>query len=648
MADTDLIAWVYPYEDLEYRYAQATIEASSQYMPPRVAPQEPPEIHWSRGARESTEPPERNANKDDNLDTLPYLELRFSDVPRTSLGLVFGVDNTCDIALPQIPGISKRHFALTYKNKFEDGYHRLIVRDLGSTFGTAVTYDDKGDELRSKFDWIIDGFRATDKTKKIIVQPHEGLKFRIVVARHDITSPAYIDNVERFRQGAAAAEELLHCLGFQSGPETERNTGAHTPVKNRILLPRGRIAKGGFGVVSHHWNVSTGEEYACKKPAERRYDRKAWEKEIDIMRSISHINIVRLCFWEKEPVPLLALEYMPFGNLEDEHRRARFLHEECWAILHQSLSALAYLHGLPQPVIHRDIKPENILVKYRDTNPDYLHVKLSDFGLSKVGSLKTFCGSQTYCPPEIQDDDVPQAYTKAVDIWSLGVVILRFAYSLPHPGSGFGKRWCRKIVEEASSWDSEGLIDILQRMLVIEAEARYSAAACLRETSRLLTSSGDRSATPTPASYAAGYGPAIAYVSPGGQGEEEQETLRILPHEVCSVIRLREPSLIDLFFSNTFLNMTTVFLVTPLLLIPNGSDPRWTRIRTPCTRLGETSGLTPRRPNRRNEHPPPPERGSRGHPSHLRHPVEDAPSDTRPAVNAWNCLGQGSCRIQDA
>jgi serine/threonine-protein kinase Chk2 len=233
---------------------------------------------------------------------------------------------------------------------------------------------------------------------------------------------------------------------------------------------------------------------------------------------------------------------MPFGNLEDEHHRAHFLYEESLAILHQCSSALTYLHGLPQPLIHRDIKPENILVKYRDTNPEYLHVKLSDFGLSKTGSLKTFCGSPTYCPPEIRDDGVPQAYTEAVDIWSLGVVILRFAYSLPHPGSGLGKKWCREIVNEANSWGSEGLIDILQRMLVIKAEARYSAAACLRKTSKLL-SSEDRSATPTPASYAAGYGPAIIY--PEEQGEEEQETLRILPNEVCSVIRFRKLSLID-------------------------------------------------------------------------------------------------------
>jgi serine/threonine-protein kinase Chk2 len=106
-------------------------------------------------------------------------------------------------------------------------------------------------------------------------------------------------------------------------------------------------------------------------------------------------------------------------------------------------------------VAHRDIKPHNILVKYRDPgyNPDYIHVKLSDFGLSKIGSLKTWCGTRTYLPPEVRKDRPLQKYTNAVDIWSLGLVILRLAYELPHTGSGSGLGWCSKIVREANSWE---------------------------------------------------------------------------------------------------------------------------------------------------------------------------------------------------
>ncbi|KAI1733525.1 hypothetical protein F4680DRAFT_441365 [Xylaria scruposa] len=80
-------------------------------------------------------------------------------------------------------------------------------------------------------------------------------------------------------------------------------------------------------------------------------------------------------------------------------------------------------------------------------------VKLSDFGFAEIGdSLRTNCGSETYCPPEVHSQ---QTYTKAMDIWSLGVVILRFAYSLPYPGYRIGLPWCNKVVEEVNRQDSE-------------------------------------------------------------------------------------------------------------------------------------------------------------------------------------------------
>ena len=142
------------------------------------------------------------------------------------------------------------------------------------------------------------------------------------------------------------------------------------------------------------------------------------------------------------------------------------------------------------------------------------------------------CGSKTYLPPEVRNDDLRENYTRAVDIWSLGVVLLRYAYALPYPGSGMGMKWCEQIVEAAHDWHSEGLIDILQHMLVIEPKERLSTTDCLRAASRLLSSSQDRSTTPTPAPCTAGYGATMAR-SPEGQEPEEQETLRISPRDVC-------------------------------------------------------------------------------------------------------------------
>lgn len=56
-----------------------------------------------------------------------------------------------------------------------------------------------------------------------------------------------------------------------------------------------------------------------------------------------------------------------------------------------------------------------------------LHVKLADFGLAKIIGEESFtttlCGTPSYVAPEILAEGKNRKYTKAVDIWSLGVVL---------------------------------------------------------------------------------------------------------------------------------------------------------------------------------------------------------------------------------
>lgn len=93
------------------------------------------------------------------------------------------------------------------------------------------------------------------------------------------------------------------------------------------------------------------------------------------------------------PSPRLVLEYLPLGNLEYQNRQQCISIDEVHALLRQSLSALAYLHGQRPSIAHRDIKPQNILVQSRKP----FHVKLADFGLSKASDyLATACGSLLY------------------------------------------------------------------------------------------------------------------------------------------------------------------------------------------------------------------------------------------------------------
>lgn len=287
MADTDLIACLYPFEDDSgnAKYAIELKANKSRYIPPQYST---PKVRLGRRDRAPTEEPEQP--KGDRLDYCPRLELRFSRGPRTDHGFVFGWDSKCDVVLPWMQGISFHHFAL----KFDDHY-RPIVKDLGSLGGTEITYDKGGKGKRSDFVWIVGGHKVPNERKKIVITVNNYLRFQIVVSHHDITSQLYIDSVHRFRQGTANAENLLGRLDLGSRPPTERASGAQTPGSGPIFL-RKTLGKGAFGVVTHIWNVSTAEEYAFKEPSaeavrERRVDVNSWRKEARIMGRLSHVSL---------------------------------------------------------------------------------------------------------------------------------------------------------------------------------------------------------------------------------------------------------------------------------------------------------------------------------------------------------------------
>ena len=184
--------------------------------------------------------------------------------------------------------------------------------------------------------------------------------------------------------------------------------------------------------------------------------------------------------YSEEQQPLLVMEYLPLGNLACQD----FITEEqTLQILFQGLQALDYLHSHSPPLAHRDIKPANILVQSRMP----FAIKLADFGLAKNdSSLKTFCGSNEYAAPEIWGR---HHYTVMVDIWSLGVVVLEYAYDLPQPTrERKGKPWCRDIVQKAEEGEGEGdaLMDLIStKMLRIDYRHRGSASDCLEEFYRL-------------------------------------------------------------------------------------------------------------------------------------------------------------------
>jgi len=284
MEDLNLIACLFPEDgDPEALEAIYMSENRSRYVPPHVLPQGQTKSKYR--SRESTVSLEEEEDNTPNDASYPGLQLTFNPGPKAGQGLVLGTDPNCDIVLPQLSMISRRHCALTF-----DAQRRLILRDF-SRNGTIVKYDDKGGESRHHFTWIAGGHNVPRDTKKILIEI-QGISFRIIVSTHDENPRLYNANVDRFLQEAKANEELpFGGLGIQSLNSTAPPSGTQTPSQNPIRLKQGTLGKGAFAVVRRFWDVSTGHDYAYKEPRDKKkFNLEMWRKEADIMRQISHVS----------------------------------------------------------------------------------------------------------------------------------------------------------------------------------------------------------------------------------------------------------------------------------------------------------------------------------------------------------------------
>ncbi|KAK4980804.1 hypothetical protein LTR28_000787 [Elasticomyces elasticus] len=312
--------------------------------------------------------------------------------------------------------------------------------------GTAVGYDGQGiDQKRSHFTWTI--FRGF---KKIEVQL-SGTKFvfRIVLADHKRCKSEYLAHVDAFLEKRRTVEEsgpalpAFDMLDIRSQNTTAAPTVPHSPSQGCIYILLDELGRGEFG----------------------------------------RERIVQFVDFRAEPAPLLVMEYLPLGNLQDQHQDAPIAVEEAVVLFYEGLQAIDYLHS--QGIAHRDIKPANILVVSR---PPF-SIKLTDFGLAKdVSALATVCGTYQYAAPEVWRGS---GYTSAVDIWSFGVVIFEYLYGLPKAARGpFRPRdWCNRVVKAAEDWDPDGLVDYFSaHMLQIDPKRRSSASECLEKASEVYSS----------------------------------------------------------------------------------------------------------------------------------------------------------------
>ncbi|KIW61798.1 hypothetical protein PV05_01879 [Exophiala xenobiotica] len=256
-----------------------------------------------------------------------------------------------------------------------------------------------------------------------------------------------------------------------------------------------QLGKGHFATVYLCVERCTGFKYAVKKFERRmgesqKSQTEGLQQEIALLMSVSHPNVLCLkeTFDELDGV-YLVLELAAEGELFNLIvSKQRLTEAETRKIFVQLFQGTKYLHE--RNIVHRDIKPENILLT--DKN---LSVKLADFGLAKIIGEESFtttlCGTPSYVAPEILENTRHRKYTKAVDIWSLGVVLYiclcgfpPFSdelYSRDNPYTLAQQIKMGRFDYPSPYWDSIGdpALDLIDRMLTVDVAKRLTVDECL-------------------------------------------------------------------------------------------------------------------------------------------------------------------------
>lgn len=243
------------------------------------------------------------------------------------------------------------------------------------------------------------------------------------------------------------------------------------------------LGSGAFSVVKEGSKKDSGESFAIKvvtKAKLTQEDELALKDEIQVLKELQHVNIIRLydVFNEKEYYYLVT-EKMMGGELFDRIVQKSYYNEkEARDVCKILFEALHYCHS--KKVAHRDLKPENLLLLSNDSDSD---IKIADFGFAKKcpkpKSLTTQCGTPGYVAPEILEGS---KYDTQADMWSLGVIVYILLGGYPPFIEQNQRDLFRKIRtgqykfhEEYWSQVSEGAKNLIRSMLTVNPDNRKSA-----------------------------------------------------------------------------------------------------------------------------------------------------------------------------
>ncbi|KAI1335124.1 kinase-like protein [Xylariaceae sp. FL0016] len=317
-----------------------------------------------------------------------------------------GRDNTCHVSI-QHPHVSRSHLVI-YSITYGPGYQPLIyVRDSSSLEGTFVNDRSIGSRIK-----CVEHAYLLSEGDTISIRPYWEF---------------HITSLYQTTSSSLSGLQLRETSIFRQ----------QYSVTDRVL------GEGSYGSVRLAFEKETGRQLACKihdlnvirrsYPSDWQYLHLRIKGETDLLAKLEHPNLLKYEFaFESSNTLYTFTELATGGDLFSKlsaQKDQRFCESMVIFIVRQLISAVCFLHS--KGIVHRDIKLENIFFAY---GPDHTsRLVLGDFGFAKnirSGRLASKVGTEGYMAPEFICGN--PHYTMAVDIWSVGILIL-YLFGVP-PG----------------------------------------------------------------------------------------------------------------------------------------------------------------------------------------------------------------------
>lgn len=142
-----------------------------------------------------------------------------------------------------------------------------------------------------------------------------------------------------------------------------------------------------------------------------------FRREAEIGARLGHPHIINVTDWDQLPdgSPFMVMDFLHGEDLSSCLARGPLPYDEGVRVLREVGSALAAAHR--HGIIHRDLKPQNVfLVPVEGASGSATHVKVLDFGISKIADSRTVLTQETAVLGTPQYMAPEQALGKSSDI----------------------------------------------------------------------------------------------------------------------------------------------------------------------------------------------------------------------------------------